>query len=155
MSLKDELKMNRDFESVQQEALLSLTRTQSMIDPYLNSIFMEHKLTAPQYNILRILKGHSDKNGMSCSDIGERMVTRDSDLTRLLDKLEKAGLVKRHRPESDRRKVLTIITSKGNDALQHISPELNKANQKALGHMQEHDLKTLIQLLQKIRQPHL
>jgi DNA-binding MarR family transcriptional regulator len=155
MSLKDELKMNRDFVSVQQEALLSLTRTQSILDPTFNAIFSEHKLTAPQYNILRILKGNTNKDGMSCSAIGERMVTRDSDLTRLLDKLEKAQLVQRQRPEHDRRKVLTLITTKGAETLRQINPKLEQANKKVLGHMKDSDLKKLNQLLNNIRQPHL
>lgn len=155
MSLKDELKMSRNFGSVQQEALLSLTRTQSIIEPYFNAIFSEHHLTAPQYNILRILHGHTGKEGMSCSDIGQRMVTRDSDLTRLLDKLEKAKLVERHRPEHDRRKVLTKITAAGSDMLSKISPKLEKINQQTLQHMKEGDLKKLVQLLDDIRKPHL
>ena len=155
MSLKDELKMSRDFVSVQQEAQLSLTRTLSIIDPFFSSIFAEHKLTAPQYNILRILNGNKNKDGMSCSDIGERMVTRDSDLTRLLDKLEKSGWVERHRPEHDRRKVLTKITTSGQDILKQIHPKLEKANQQVMGHMKESDLKKLTKLLDDIRQPHL
>ena len=154
MSLQEELKMNRGFESVQQEALISLARTQNVIDPFFSSIFSEFKITAPQYNVLRILKGCPDPHGMPCTSIGERMVTRDSDITRLVDKLEKASLVERYRPESDRRKVLVKITEQGLSLLKQIHPKLDQTHHALLKHVPEPELQTLVKTLAKIRLAH-
>lgn len=155
MSLKEELKMTRDFASLQQEALLALARTQNVIEPFFSSILSQYKLTAPQFNILRILRGNKSEEGMSCTEIGERMVTRDSDITRLLDKLAKANLIERHRPEHDRRKVLTKITQNGIQLIEEIVPHLDRANQSCLGHIDDTTLQTLVDILDRIRQPHL
>lgn len=122
MSLKEELKMSSAFRSPRQEAQLSLMRTQAILEPGFNRIFVEHGLTAAQFNILRILKGDRSLEGMTCSDIGSRLISRDSDVTRLVDRLVKSRLVDRHRPEEDRRKVLVTITSRGTELIEKLLP---------------------------------
>lgn len=155
MSLKEELKMSSAFRSQRQEAQLSLMRTQAILEPGFNRIFVEHGLTAAQFNILRILKGDRSLEGMTCSDIGSRLISRDSDVTRLVDRLVKSRLVDRHRPEEDRRKVLVTITSRGTELIEKLLPILKLEEERALGHLTEKDLLSLILLLEKVRAPHI
>ena len=155
MSLKEELKMSGSFRSPLQEALLSLLRTQALIEPGFNRIFSDRKLTSAQFNILRILKGNRSSRGMSCSEIGSRLISRDSDVTRLVDRLVRSGLAERHRPDEDRRKVLVSITEVGTSLVESFLPLLKKEEERSLGHLEEKDLKALITLLEKVRKPHL
>jgi MarR family transcriptional regulator, organic hydroperoxide resistance regulator len=155
MSLKDELQLSNNFASLQQEALLSLSRTNNILEFHFNSIFNNYKITSTQFNILRILKGNRNPEGMTCSDIGSRMITRDSDITRLLDKLEKSGWIQRQRPDSDRRKVLSLITEQGLALVSEITPQLDNLEKQLFQHLPEQQLTILIDLLALIRQPHL
>jgi DNA-binding MarR family transcriptional regulator len=154
-NLQIELLMNKGFNSLEQEALLSLFRSYSTIEPKVSHIFQQHKLTSPQFNILRILLGQKEGKGMSCAEISKRMINRDSDLTRLLDKLEKAGFVKRERPAHDRRKVLVSITEEGVTLVKKITPELNQAEKSMCSHLSNSKLQQLIDLLGELRAPHL
>lgn len=155
MSLKEELKISGRFHSIQEEAFLGLVRTHNLLEPQHVAVLKPHGISPAQFNILRILKGADRSEGLSCSDIGARMISRDSDVTRLLDKLVKADFVQRVRPESDRRKVLCLITPKGLALVQRATPQVNRANQNLLGHMNDTDLQTLIAILEKARAPYL
>lgn len=155
MTLKDELKMSGTFRSPRQEALLSLMRTQAVLEPAFNRIFSAHGITNAQFNILRILKGNRGGEGMSCSDIGSRLISPDSDVTRLVDRLVKSGLAERHRPPEDRRKVLVNITPEGKALTEKLLPLLKEEEEQALGHMKQQDLQNLIKLLDQVRAPHL
>jgi DNA-binding MarR family transcriptional regulator len=143
--------LSGDFASLEQEALLSLFRTFHIVEPMLSSVFADAKLTAAQYNVLRILKGHQSEEGMSCADVASRMLTKDSDLTRLIDKLVKAGFVKRERPEYDRRVVLISITDDGKSILFNLKPKVEQAEQSAFAHLSQRKLHQLIELLAAVR----
>lgn len=151
-SLKSELMQNRDFESLEQEAFLNLQRTAgSVTGPFLK-LFKKNRLSISLYNILRILRGQ-DGVGLACSHIGERMVTRDPDVTRLVDKLLRLGLVQRHRSDQDRRVVLISITDEGRDLLARLDGPVRDLNKQALGHLTRDELAELNRLLVKARQP--
>src|SRR6266478_1928499 len=92
--LQEELKQNVPFTSREQEAYLSLLRTADALQSRVEAKLKEFGLTGTQYNALRILRG-AGEDGIPCSDIAERMITRDPDITRLLDRLQKRGLVER------------------------------------------------------------
>ena len=94
--LQAELKQNVPFTSREQEAYLSLLRTADTLQSRVEAKLKEFGLTGTQYNALRILRG-AGQEGIPCSEIGERMITRDPDITRLLDRLQKRGLVERSR----------------------------------------------------------
>lgn len=155
MSLSNELKMNRSFSSLGEEAFLSLWRSFSLLEPFIAVELAPHELTMAQFNILRILKGSQFEDGMSCSEIGERMVSRDSDLTRLLDKLEKRGFVQRTRPQHDRRKVHSTITLSGREILEELSPRVAQAAKSCFDHLTEEQLAKLIHLLEIVRDAHI
>lgn len=149
-ALKNELKQSRGFESPEQEAFLNLQRTASFLVGPFASKLKENHLSLPLYNILRILRGQKG-NGLSCTEISERMVTRDSDITRLIDRLEKAEFVRRERSTTDRRVVLTSITGAGAALLERLDAPMLALHRETLGHLSRTDLKDLNRLLVQAR----
>jgi DNA-binding MarR family transcriptional regulator len=109
-------------------------------------------LSSTQYNVLRILRGASE--GLPCGEISNRMVTRDSDITRLLDRLEKRSLVSRSRESKDRRTVWARITPEGLKLLARLDKPVLAAHLELLGHLGTKRLKLLTDLLRLARQPH-
>ncbi len=151
MKLKQEIKQKKPFETVQEEAILALVRTADQLTASGNEVLRAANLSASQYNILRILRGSKGEEGLACGEISERMVRRDPDLTRLLDRLEARALVTRARSTADRRVVLTCITQQGLDLLASLDAPLHASIQKTLAHMPEKRLQTLIEILEELR----
>lgn len=106
-------------------------------------------LSGTQYNVLRILRGSPE--GLSCGEIGSRMITRDPDITRLLDRLEKRGLISRCRETKDRRSVLARITAEGLVLLARIDRPMIEVHRDQLGHLGEKRLGELRDLLKACR----
>jgi DNA-binding MarR family transcriptional regulator len=115
-SLATALKQNRPFVSLEQEVYLSILRTASELSYAVDQFFGQFDITQSQYNVLRILRG-AGADGLCRNEISERMVTATPDMTRLLDRMEKAGWVTRKRAEDDRRQVSTHITKSGMELL--------------------------------------
>jgi DNA-binding MarR family transcriptional regulator len=103
-----------------------------------------------QYNVLRILRGAPE--GLPCGEIGNRMVTRDSDITRLLDRLEKRALISRCRESKDRRTVLVRIAPAGSELLARLDEPVRAAHRELLGHLGNERLQMLTDLLRLARQ---
>jgi DNA-binding MarR family transcriptional regulator len=99
-----------------EQAVIAVLRVANRITLELTALLKPHGLTPSQYNALRILRGVGE-SGLTCRELGERMLTRDPDITRLIDRLERAGLATRLRETGDRRVVTTRITRRGIDAL--------------------------------------
>src|SRR4051812_45775311 len=111
--LMDEIRKSNPFESREQEVFLNLMRTAEALAEGIDAVLKSAGVSATQYNVLRILRGASaccGESGLACREIGERMVTRDPDITRLLDRMEKAGLIVRERAKDDRRVIRTAVT---------------------------------------------
>lgn len=107
-------------------------------------------LTGAQYNVLRILRG-AEPGGLPCGGIGERMISRDPDITRLLDRMEKRGLITRARQTDDRRVVKTRITAQGFSVLKTLDQPVHDLHKRQFRHMPAARLKTLAELLEKVR----
>ena len=152
--LQHEIGKRRPFECAEEEAFLSILRTADLMDRAVVEMFKPYDLSPTQYNVLRILRGTcpSGTSGLACSAIAEQMLTRDPDMTRLLDRLEKRGLISRARAERDRRVVRTCITQKGLDLLKELDPVVSGCNRKHLGHMSQEQLRQLIDLLEVARE---
>jgi MarR family transcriptional regulator, organic hydroperoxide resistance regulator len=148
--IRGEIKQAKPFASLEEEAAVSLARTADRFDRAFSELFKKQGLTGTQYNVLRILRG-AGSAGLACSEIGERMVTRDPDITRLLDRMERAGLCIRSRDSSDRRVILTRITEKGLGLLRDLDKPVQALNKKLLGHMEREQLKSLLSLLDTVR----
>jgi len=148
--LKEEIKQTKPFASLRAEAILNVQRTADQFTRAISEALKPADISPTQYNVLRILRG-AGKKGWTCSEIGERMVTRDPDITRLLDRLVGRGLVERDRSNEDRRVVNVRITKKGNKMLSDIEPMLKHLDERLVGRLSEERLKLLIELLEEVR----
>ena len=120
-----------------------------MLSRGLVRILKTEDLSATQYNVLRILRGSPD--GLPCGEIASRMITRDPDITRLLDRLERRGLISRCRETKDRRMVMARITPDGLKLLARLDEPVGDAHRKQLGHLGRERLRALTQLLHAAR----
>jgi DNA-binding MarR family transcriptional regulator len=134
----------------EEAAFVSLLRTTDLLSRHLTQVLKAEDLSQTQYNVLRILRGAPD--GLACGEIGNRMITRDPDITRLLDRLEKRGLISRRRETKDRRMVLTRITPTGLEVLERLDKPVQDAHRKQLGHLGREHLQTLAELLAACRE---
>ena len=148
--LLDELKQTRPFESLEQEAFLNIVRTAAVLEDAFEQVLKPEGLTFAQYNVLRILRG-SEQDGLCRNEVRDRMLTRMPDMTRLLDRMEAAGLVSRARSSEDRRVVHTRITPKGLRLLDRLNSAVCEEHHRRLGNLTEEQLTTLIQLLTAVR----
>jgi DNA-binding MarR family transcriptional regulator len=144
--IQAEIKQAKPFSSLEEEALLSLQRTADQLQWRIFELLKPYGVSPTQYNALRILRGAKEQ-GRSCSEIADRMINRDPDITRLIDRLERRGLVQRAREKKDRRVVTARITPAGLELLKKLDPPVEEFNRKMLGHLGEQRLKRLIKLL--------
>jgi DNA-binding MarR family transcriptional regulator len=133
----------------EEAAYLDLMRTTEMLSRPLAQLLKTEDLSPAQYNVLRILRGSPE--GLTCGEIGSRMITRDPDITRLLDRLEKRKLISRSRESRDRRVVLTRIASDGHELLARLEQPVQETHRRLLGHLGPERLRTLAQLLEICR----
>lgn len=124
---------------------MDLLRTTDMLSRGLAHILKAEDLSSTQYNVLRILRGAPD--GLPCGEIASRMITRDPDITRLLDRLEKRELISRSRETRDRRTVIARITPDGLKLLARLDGPVEEGHRKQLGHLGRERLRVLTELL--------
>lgn len=145
-ALQQEIRQTRPFKTLEEEALLSVERTASVLLHRLADTFKPYDITPTQYNVLRILRGAGGA-GLCRNDVRDRLVAQVPDVTRLLDRLEEAGLVGRERATDDRRIVTTRITKQGLKLLARLDAPVADAQKLQLGHMSDAQLQVLIDLL--------
>lgn len=150
--LASELRKKRPFDVPEQEAFLNLRRTVDLLGAPFEQLFRAHGISDSQYNVLRILRGAGGE-GLPCSEIAARMVSRDPDITRLVDRLEKAGLVERVRVAHDRRVILVRVTAAGLKLLSELDRPVMELHRRQLGHLTRAELAELNGLLVKARYP--
>ena len=134
---------------VEEAVFLDLLRTTDMLSRPLAQMLKSEDLSATQYNVLRILRGAP--GGLPCGEIGSRMITRDPDITRLLDRLEQRKLIARSRDTRDRRTVRTQITAVGLQMLSRLDKPVQETHRKQLGHLGRQRLQALSGLLKACR----
>lgn len=150
LRLQDELKQTRPFASIEQEATLNVVRTGAMLTDMFERVLKPYGLSAAQYNVLRILRG-AEPEALCRNEIRDRMITRMPDMTRLLDRMEEAGLVTRTRQTNDRRQVRTELTERARHLLDEIEPKMLEEHARRLGGVPREDLRRLIELLSAVR----
>jgi DNA-binding MarR family transcriptional regulator len=148
-AVKEEIRQNKPFESLEQEVFLTLLWSADRLQWRLNETLRTYGLSPTQYNALRILRG-AGKQGLACSEVAERMITRDPDITRLFDRMGKMGLVQRKRASEDRRVVVAQITVQGLALLKKLDPVVQSFLRTLLGHMGTKNLRALLESLQKV-----
>ena len=149
--LQHELKKKRPFESPEEEATLNIVRTSDQLQIRGARLLREHGLTPSQYNVLRILRGEGKP--LPILEIASRTIAVVPGITGLIDRLEKAGFVHRLRCEKDRRVIYVALTDQGTKALADLDEPLLALHGKLMGHLSQGDLKDLIRLLEKLREP--
>jgi DNA-binding MarR family transcriptional regulator len=149
--LKDEIAQERPFSSREEEALLNLMRTADCLHRILERRIRAWGITSTQYNVLRILRG-SQPQGLTCSAIGDRMITAEPDITRLLARLKALKFIRQQRDRRDRRVVWTQISPAGLALLKETDPVVQNFPKELLGHLEAGQLADLIQLLELARQ---
>src|ERR1035441_238137 len=140
----------RHISSPEEVAFLELCRTTDLLSRRLAALLKAEDLSPTQYNVLRILRGAPD--GLTCGEIGNRMITRDPDITRLLDRLEKRELISRCRESKDRRMVMARITPEGLKLLARMDEPVRAMHRSQLGHLGRERLRALTELLHISRQ---
>ena len=149
--LQHELKKRRPFESPEQEAALSIVRTSDQLQIRGARLLREHALTPSQYNILRILRGEGKP--LPILEIASRTITVVPGITGLIDRLEQAGFVNRLRCQKDRRVIYVALTDHATTTLAALDEPVMALHRKLLGHLSQAELKELIRLLAKVREP--
>jgi len=148
--LQEELKQRIPFQSPMHEALVGLIRTTDVLRRRMTTVVEAQGITLQQYNVLRILRGGGD-NGVPTLEVADRMIEETPGITRLLDRLEAKGLVRRQRCPKDRRQHLCWITPEGRAVLDTLDEPLNIAAETAFRKLEEADRVALIRLLDAIR----
>jgi len=150
--LQREIKQRRPFRNAAQEAVVGLLRTADVARQRLTEALTPSGLTLQQYNVLRILRGAGDQ-GLPTLDIAERMIERAPGITRLLDRLEVKGLVRRVRCPEDRRQVLCWPTREALSLLQSLDELTDRADRDIVAALTRRDLEDLVRLLDQVRAP--
>jgi DNA-binding MarR family transcriptional regulator len=142
-------KSRRRVGSPEEAAFLELLRTTDLLSRGVVRVLKSEDLSPTQYNVLRILRGTPD--GLFCGEIASLMITRDPDVTRLLDRLEKRKLISRCREAKDRRTVMARITPEGLKLLARLDEPVQSAHRQQLGHLGRERLRALAELLRVAR----
>ncbi len=144
------IRQKRSEPNPEAEAFVNLQRTADLLMRGLAELLKPDGLSPTQYNVLRILGG-AGAGGMACREVAERMITRDPDITRLLDRMEAHALVRRSREGKDRRVITVRIAPEGLRLLKELDGAVNELHRKQLGHLGNQKLRSLIELLEEAR----
>ena len=148
--LAREIRQTKPFALREEEAFLNLGRTFEYLQQHVADLLKEFDLTPTQYNMLRILRG-AGPDGVTCSQAAERMISPDPDITRLLDRMEKTGLIARERSKEDRRVMITRITADGLTLVNRVDEPLAALLKRHIGRVPGKKLKGLIEVLESLR----
>ena len=151
-TLKDELRQAKAFKSLHEEAFLNVARTEAVLHDGLDRVLGPQGLSLTQYNVVRMLRG-AGPAGLCRNEIRDRLITRMPDVSRLLDRMEAAGLVHRVRSADDRRLVNTTLTENGRALVDQLDAAVAAVHAEQLGHLSDEQLRSLIELLSLAREP--
>lgn len=148
--LAREIKEPKPFPTLEGEAVLNVLRTAEFLSQGLNDRLKSFGLTFTQFNLLRMLRG-GGAAGLTCSQLGERLISRDPDMTRLLDRIEHSGLLRRERSAADRRIILSMITPEGEALLKKAEEPVRQVMKEHMSHLNRERLIALVDSLEDIR----
>ena len=144
-------KSKRDPQAgLEARVFVSLLRTADALARGAEALLKPYNLSGTQYNILRILRGAGEK-GLACREVGGRLISRDPDITRLLDRMESRGLIARARETQDRRVVKTRIAAEGLRLLDELDKPVRELHRRQLRHLPSKQLRQLSNLLDRAR----
>ena len=143
-------KSSRPAVSLENRIFVALLQTADTLGQEAEQLLKAAGIPNAQYNVLRILRG-AEPEGLACRAIGDRMISHDPDITRLLDRMEKRGLITRERQTDDRRVVRTRITPQGLSLLKTLDQPIHDLHKRQFRHISTARLKTLFDLLEEVR----
>jgi MarR family transcriptional regulator, organic hydroperoxide resistance regulator len=149
-AIQREIGQTQPFRTRAQEATIAILRTADVVRRRITAALEPHGITMQQFNVLRILRGARGKP-MPTLDIGERLIEQTPGITRLLDRLEEKGLVRRERCTQDRRQVHCFITQQGLDVLAAVDGTVDGEDDVVGLSLSDEELATLIGFLDRIR----
>ncbi len=149
-AVQREIRQSTPFRSTAQEATIALLRTASVVSRSLARVVEPSGLSLAQYNALRIIRG-AGTGGIPTLSIRERMIEEGTTITRLLDKLDEAGLIRRERSYPDRRQVLCFVSDAGRALLDDLDPRVNAADEAVVASLDAGQLDRFIELLDRVR----
>jgi DNA-binding MarR family transcriptional regulator len=152
-ALQEEIRQKAPFHSSGAEVAVGILRTAALLERHYNQIVTKRGITIQQYNVLRILRGAGDR-GMPTLVIRDRMIHEAPGITRLIDRLEQSGFVRRERQEADRRQVVCYITSDGDHMLSTLDAEVAAADDAAVSMLSPEERALLTKLLTAVRSGH-
>jgi DNA-binding MarR family transcriptional regulator len=148
-SIQREIKQTRPFSTVSQEAVVSLLRTASSVAREFDRLTQEEGVTLQQYNILRILRGAGES--LPTMEIGERLLQQTPGISRLLERLDKRGLIRRLQGPEDRRQVLCALTASGRRIVDRLDGPVNRMDEAVMASLNDRGRRDLVRLLETIR----
>jgi DNA-binding MarR family transcriptional regulator len=153
--IQHEIKQTRSFASAGQEAVISLLRTAALVRRRFEALCEEYGLTFQQFNVLRILRGaeRSGEGSLPTMEVAERMIEPEPGITRMMERLEKKGLVCRERCTKDARRMLCRITRQGHDTIEQLDAPITHLDEVVLRPLADEELRTLTSLLDRAREP--
>ena len=151
--LQKEIRQSKPFRSRGQEVVVALIRTADLVRRVVGRVLEPYDITVQQYNVLRILRGAGEQ-GLPTLEIGERMVEHAPGVTRLLDRLEVKGLVRRQRCPEDRRQVLCWLTPAGAELVERLDEPVDSADAEAVAMLAPEEQERLLRLLDAVRAGH-
>ncbi len=151
--LRKEIRQGKPFRSRGQEVVVALIRTADLVRRVVGRVLEPYDITVQQYNVLRILRGAGEQ-GLPTLEIGERMVEHAPGVTRLLDRLEVKGLVRRQRCPEDRRQVLCWLTTAGTELVERLDEPVDSADAEAVAMLGPEEQERLLRLLDAVRAGH-
>jgi DNA-binding MarR family transcriptional regulator len=140
------VKASKQPTPIEDQIFVVVMKAADFLGQQAEQLLKSHGLTGAQYNVLRILRG-AGPDGLPCWSVGERMISHDPDMTRLLDRMEKRGMITRERQKDDRRVVKTRITAQGLDMLKKLDQPVREMHKQQFQHMSAAKLKQLAELL--------
>ena len=149
-SLRQQLKKKGPFDSLEQEAMLSILRTSDLLENRLARLLREYDLTPSQYNAMRIMRGEGEP--MPCLEVAQRMIQVAPAITRVVDQLVGRGLITKQQSSEDRRVFLVELTASGTRLLKKLDEPIQSLHQSLLGHVSKSDLKMLNGILEIARE---
>lgn len=147
-NVRSQIRQTKPFSTPEAEAFVTLLRVSYELETELADALRRYDVTRPQYNVLRILRGAGER-GLASGDIGARMVTHDSDITRLIDRMESRGLVKRERSAEDRRVVTVVLSAQGRSLVDSLDEPVRQLHERQFARLSKAELKTLVAILEK------
>jgi DNA-binding MarR family transcriptional regulator len=151
MNLREELGLDQIIETMEHECLLNVLYTATMLYKASYIYFRQYGITDAQFNVLIQLQ-YEKQQGLSQADLGRRLVVNKADMTGIIDRLEKAGLVAREDHPKDRRINIIEITRKGKDIVNNLEPGYLTGVKKVMSGMSRNDMKIIIKGMEKIRE---